>query len=1310
MKNVRNRALPHFAPPDTSRTRIAVAAATALLLAQACSDKPRTGDFVPEAGGKVRIERVEYGRLVDVYGLTTEAGTTNITLHQKDVIVGSDIRDERPPGSSLGDNEVTYDFFGTDPDTLQPRLLIPRDLGSTQFANAFAGLARNLREVTPMRHGQNGLGLPFSVVPRNAAIRLVLSDRLDVLDDFFVETDASGKVTGLRNTEAVQLLRIVGQPDSENAFVPLPMRVIVKERALLIDPVLLGSEGQQYQTVNNAEGMPQSQDQLAANIRLALALDGPLALPRLREESSTLVGKNNSGRPSIVRDFRSGNAADSSFDLAGGFVRDPLPLRLIGELPMYLERVDQVTPAVQEITLWKGGLVHEIDRGDVFRFLADASGNVVGSSEVVLDPTDDFEVPDAQHVRVRVRNLLGLEAIDPSNRPDYPAAIVAREAWLKLHAPIAVCLAEFTAGDENGRDDPRNFLRFTPEPLTVDGVTPAPNQFVSPMAGAVVRFTKPVDMASVRWADTFYFAMRDLATEAEIEEFMQTLPNAEGTLGIEPATFDRAKFRTPFLITARVFDEDGSQTSLRLQPSSGFYLDDTMRNPPAGADYRYFLHLIADSQIGGIRDLAGNRLDLQGTTAGRASAVVIDFTLDTRSNGNIPLFPDNLAVSVVRTFASRDEDSNPSYFIPSEVRAPGGDQRAAAYPLEDLFGGFVYLDGQLVARPTSRTRVVADNLNQAPVVQQPANGPQEPFGWCPPTVNGQLQVASNSATNVLNQGIQNPLNPFGCRLQMLWREVDLSLSRTDPFDFNLDIEQMYWAPYTGTQIQFDEFDTTSLFLSHSEFRPAPCVGNVGALASMANSGLRPEFERNRLNNQKPLGSGNETESWAPRRAAYIDQPVTIEPTWTIREPNGVNRYLPLPTFQKPYFVFRDETVMEQGGNSGAGADVGPANSPLAYAPYILSPFNNGLGRHWLDVPNGPANSVSFVNSYWNDHRSWHLNQPNSLDPFTGGLLGVVAAPLLADFWTMCDSSELPVEDPFLALGTNGWQVAITVQSGAQPNFRVLSAGRPGAAPQGGLCMDTSNPAWSLASGGWGPGATPTAAWVSTPAGDNTFYWVMMDVVKRQSVITAGFVDVLNPHRVPEGFADPRLGPFYLQNGNSTLPNGMLPRFSHEFDPPLSRLPVGTAFVPQFRAASAVDPSPWYWAAWTGTASLLFPDPAGNSPLFTQQMRNALKPTAANFALDPYKAGDAHIRKWDTRNGRNAWTYLYNRTVTRYVEDPNDLMDPAFTNQFSAPNDPFTPRDVRYVNWRFVTSNNVDVEPPVTPSIETFALSYRFTPQ
>ena len=1236
---------------------------------------------------------------MDVYGLrVTQAGATR-ALYQRDVVIGGNIEDQRPTGSSLRDDEVLYDFDGADPDTLQPRLFIPRDVSGVSFKSAFDALDDQLREVSPMLFGQGSATLPYSVVPRNAAIKLSFTAPLGIDDSFFVTRGSQGQVTGLRNTEAVQLLKVVADPTLPNGLVPLPVRVIVEPRALVLDPVLLGSEGLQYQTTNNAAGLPASPDQAGSNIRVALALEGPLAIPRLARESNGLVGLNNSGRNSLVRDFRSGNQSDSSSDLSRGFSRDSLPLRIIGEIPMYLERVTNVDSFTQEVTVYKAGTAHEIDRGDVLRFVADSSGIPFGSTDVVVDPEDDLNTPATQHVRVRIRRIDGLENIDPRNKPGYPSDLAQREPWLVLNAPRAICVAEFSAGDINGRDDPRNFLAFSPTPLAINGVQPRPDEFVSPFASAIVRFTKPIDIETVKWADTFFFAMRDLSTDVSIADFIASRPTLQGP-GMNPAAFNLAKYRTPYLITSRVYDEDGSQTALRLQPTTGFYLDSTMRNPPAGADYHYYLHLISQSADGGIRDLAGNRLDLQGQTADRSSSVVIPFTVDTRMNGSTPLFPDNLAVSVVRRFAARDEDSNPSYFLPSEVQSATTANIAAAYPLEDLFGGFVYIDNKLQARPTTRSRIVADNLNQTPIVQQPdLPAMQNPLGWCPQWVQGEVQVGANTAGNVFGQGIQNPLNPYGARLQMLWREVDLGLSRTDPFSFNLDIEQMYWAPYTGTNLSFDEFDRVTMWLGHSEYRPAPCVGAFSALASLPGSGLRTVFEKNFLWNPVPTGAGDAIQSQAPRRAAYLNSPMTIDPSEVVYEPNGVNRFLSLPRFQKPYFVFRDETVVEQGGNNGVGSDT----SAASMWPYILSPFEMGQGRHWVDRTGQPGN-VTFVNSYWNDSPNSSLG--SGADQFTGGLVGSIASPLLADFWTYCDSSSLPAGGGYIALGTNGWQIALSVTSGPDPNFRVQSSGRPATGTTPADCRSEGQAAWNTASGGNG-----------ASAGDNSFYWIMMDVVKRQSVITNGFLDLNNPHRVPEGFADARLGPYFLLNGTSTTPANVLPSFAYEFDPPLSQLPPGTSLVPQFRGASVVDSQPWYHASWISAANNLFPTPgappASIPPGFDQSMRDQLRPNAGNFPLDPYKAGDAHLRKWDQRTipgtstVRNWWTYMYNRTVTRYVNDPNQLMDPAYVQQYAGPNEAFTPRSIRYINWRFVTSNNVDASPPISPTIETFALSYRF---
>lgn len=1245
---------------------------------------------------QAQLLRVEFGRLADVYGYRVTAEGSTIDLYASDVLIGADIEDERGVNDIKRDDEIFHDFIGSDPDTLQPRLFIPRDMNSDAFKAIFEALDDEVREITPMVFGTNAPGRPFGVVPRNAAMRLVFSADLGVDDDFFVRRGSSGQVTGLRNTEAVQLLQVVGDPTLPGAFKPVPTRIIVGSRSLILDPVLLGTEGQQYQTANNAAGLPASPNQLGANMRVALALEGPLALPSLRESQTTgLRGINNSGRPAVVRDFRSGNSADNSADISRGFVRDALPLRLVGEIVMYLEKVDQINEFTQEITVYKNGLTHEIDRGDVFRIIADGSGTV-GSEEVVVDPSDDQGFPATQHVRVRIRNIPDLENYDPSNMPGYPSDIGQREAWLVQNAPKAICVCEFRAGSGPGvaGDDPRYFIGFTPEPLpNLNGTLPAPNEFVSPYAGSVVRFTKPVDMSTVKWADTFFFAMRDLTSDASIAEFINSRPNSNNGLGMDPAQFNPAKYRTPYLVTARVFDEDGSQTALRLQPTSGFYLDQAMRNAPTNPTYRFFLHLIADSAEGGIRDLSGNRVDLQGSSAALGNDVVIPFTVDTRMNGPQPFFPDNISINVVRRFADRDEDANPSYYIGSEVQAPGANPIAAGYPLEDLFGGVVYLDGKLLSRPTSRVRIVADNLNQAPVGAQ-----NTVLQWCPPSVSGEAQVAANSSTQVVNAGIQNPLNPYGCRLQTLWREVDLSLSRTDPFDFNLDIEQMYWAPFTGTTLVFDEFDRASLFLGHSEYRPAPCVGDFSSLPSLPSSGLATGFQKNFLWNPEPTGAGTTIESQPTPHAAYVDAPLTVDPSTVVYEINQVNRFLPLPTFQKPYFVFRDERVVEQGNNVGAGSDVAPGT----LNPYILSPFEQGQGRRWIDLATG----VTFVNSFWNDQPNRQIVATSNADNFTGGLVGNVGLPLLADFWAYCDSSELPAGNGYTALGVNGWQVSVTVQSSPTPNFRVVSAGRPPSPSGPAQCIGPGSSQWNTASGGWTPGGStnPTA----TANADNTFYWIMMDALKRQSVITNGFLDINNPHRVPEGFSDQRLGPFYLTGGVSTRPNNVSPVFAYEFDPPLSSMPGGTSVTPQFRAAGVVDGSPWYHQKWIATANALFPaDP------FTAAARLQLQPTPDNFPLDPYKAGDAHIRKWDTRpipgsaTARNWWTYFYNRTVTGYVSDPNQLVDPSYTLRFAGPNESFTPADVRYVNWRFVTSNNTDADPPVSPAIETFALSYRF---
>lgn len=1306
---------------STGRLRAGIGIGLGAVLAlTACSGGGGAGGVGPgnPNTGNAQLTRVLYGRLADVYGLRVSAAGSAVELYQTDVILGPDIQDERPTNSTLRDSEILYDFIGTNPDNLQARVLITRSIGSTEFEAAYTALGARAREVAAGIFGQDVSTRPYTVVPRNAALKLVFSQSLGIDESFFVVRDANGRITGIRNTEAVQLLEIQGDPRDANPsgdFRVIPTRIVPRGNELIIDPVLLGSEGPEYQVRNNAAGLPASADQLGSNIRLAIAAEGALAIRGIAfDAQSPYVGANNQNLRSVIRDFRSGSPADESADISRGFIRDPERPRLVGQMRMYLSSAEQIDSKTQIVRIFKGDVLHKVDLGDVVRVIDPATGLVFGAGEILVDPDDPVDaagVPTESFVRCVIRSIPGLPSIDPRNQAGYPGNVPGLEDWLRLNAPKAVLIAEFNVSRLNPAtglefgDDPVNFLTFSPTPLPLTGGLPSPsNQNVSPFAEAIIRFTKPVDLATVRAHDTFFFAMRNVLDPDTI--FGNGTTPGDPLL---PANLDRArvsleKYATPHLVAARVIDEDGSQTAVRLQTLRGFYLDEEMRaiDEPLPFDqkrFRYFLHLVSGNA--GIRDLTGNPVDFQALSTVR-DYLVVPFSLDTREDSSgTPLYADNLAISLVRRFARRDEDEQPSLYITAEApRRDAGTGNPLPTPpegfaVDDIFGAVSYLEGGLLqARGTSRAKKIVDDVNQLSPAPQSSI-----FRFCPYQISSELMLpgaGGGSATVRFGQGIQNPLNPFGCRLQTVWREIDLSLSRLDPVDFNLDVEQMWWAPFTNSAITYDYLDRVSLYLGHSERRPEPCVGSFSALPELPNSGLGANFADNYLHN-KSISTNQRQDDPGPF-PAYVDQPLVIDQVLAVYEPNGVNRYLPLPTFQKPYFVFRDETVVAQGSASGRGADQPNANQTMP--PYILSPFLAGFGRYVV-MQGGQLN---FAQGSWYNVDNYKLNpaRRTTADPWTQGLVGAVASPLLADFWTYCDDPDLPAGNGFLATGFNGWQIALSVQSAPSPNFRTFSAGFAGTPTRRSVCVSPGTAAWTNSTGGYTP------AGGTVPGQDNSVYWVAVDFLKRQTVVTNGFVDLFNPHRMAPrtpGTGDPRLGPYLIDAaGNSSLPTGWLPAYGWNLDPSPEALPGGTAVLPEFRAAGPLDTTPWAFSSNRGS---YFPSRSG---------AEFVAPDVSNFPLDPLKAGDAHIRKYDDRaltgggGDREWWTYFYNKNVTGYTRDIGDLQRDTFTVRYAGANDRFLARDVRYFNWRFLMRNNVESNPAISPSIDSFAVTYRFERQ
>lgn len=1263
-----------------------VAAAITSLTFSGCAKSGGSASGV--GAGSASLLTVESGALVDVYGLRrTGSGAFTATLYERDVLIGSDIVDERDGANrNKKDSEILYDFLSANPDNLQPRLLITRDIESAEFRAGFDALDDRVRRVTPGRFGQNTGTTPFSVVPRNGALRLTFSRDLGIDNSFFYTLDEFNQIAGVKNSEAVQLLRIVRDPNDEDPtgdFEVVPSRLVAKGNQIIVDPVLLGTEGVRLQSQNQAGGLPASPDQIGANIRLAVAIEGPLALPSVkRDVEAGEIGFNNNRVRSIVRDLRSGNLDDNSAEISRGFRRDPVPPRMVGELLMYLERVEEVDAFSQLLTVYKADVRHRIDSGDSIRIVtADGAATLIAITEVISDPRDR---PDVTHSLLLVRREEALSAADPSRLPGYPSDRTEREAWLVVNAPRAVVIAEYEAGNgTDTSDDSQYFVRFSPSPIPDENGNVEPTRDISPFAAAIIRFSKPIDLTTVKAMDTFFFAtlpLRGPLSAAVIDDYLR------GSM-MEPGSFDLNKFTTPHLVPAARFDEDGSQTTIRLQPPYGFYLDhDELKLQPLMS--KYWLHVMGGRE--GIKDLAGNQLDFQPEVGRLLDSIVIDFTLDTRVDANErPLFAKNRVVSIPRRFAGLDEDEQPSMFIQDEIRQSGGATNPKSYPLPDLFGAVNYIDGRIVARASGRTSRIADNLNQQPPPSQDTD-----LRWCPERMSGEGQIASPAGSVAFGAPIQNPLNPYGCRLQTLWREIDLNLSRVDPFDFNLDVEEVHWAPHSATTITFDEFDRMSLYLGHSEYRAENCVGATSALPdAVGNSGLSVVFQDNYVHDLDLRGAREPT---GPRNPAphvgYEQHYVVIDASMAFTEPNNVNRYMPLPPLEKPYFVWRDETVLAQGGKIGISADVN--TSLRLFEPYIISPFLMGGGRYVTAA----GQNLVFNPGRWFNGNNYNISQANRgrQELISDGLVGSIALPLLGDFQMYPDESSLPEGRGYVASGANGWQVALAIQSSSIPNFRVYSGG--GIYNGNPRSVNPGSSQWSRASGGLNP-----LNGNNTAAGDNTFYWAQWDFMKRQSVVTFGFVDVINPHRVDPAFhfpfRDPRLGPYFPDEPNSVLPANVKPQMAALFEPPLSTLPGGTELIPQYRGASIVHPAPWVARA--------------AQALTYWTMRSQEAPDDKNFPLDPLKAGDAQIRKYEDltvetpNRQRNYWTGPYNLNVTDYVDDPNRLTNATFLASYAGPFDSFRPNEVRYFNWRFIMKNNVDAAPPVSPALESFAMIYRF---
>lgn len=402
------------------------------------------------AATQLFIEEVFWGRLVNVYDAQG-------TLMHRDYLIGEDIRSDGLD-YQLDINAVTE----------QANLTILHDAGTVAYESAFDRIDQNLGPILPK--GVEGDLPPFSFVPRNAAIEVRFSDVID---------------PATLNATTLQVQ--VGNPPSDPFEARLTIDpnygaeiggVFYPTRAL-IDTTVSELEAGGTLLPLNSLGLPASKTTTLPNVglRIPTQLDFSSGQFQVLSNPSGHSLSNSGNGPvdfssstvDVVRGMRSGGDSLTTGDLNNGFLLDLNPPRLVGSQPVSLLSV------VPDVGGGPDDYVVSFQFASLPCASALAAGDVLQLPGVFAEATLPSSPPDTGLISdARVRLLSG----DP----------------IDFHPGTAQVLSTF---DKAAGDQSNCFMSFSPLPGAM------PNGEVSPDAQVVLRFSEPMDPASLQPFDTF---------------------------------------------------------------------------------------------------------------------------------------------------------------------------------------------------------------------------------------------------------------------------------------------------------------------------------------------------------------------------------------------------------------------------------------------------------------------------------------------------------------------------------------------------------------------------------------------------------------------------------------------------------------------------------------------------------------------------------------------------------------------------------------------------------------------------------------
>lgn len=558
---------PVLNPRHTHPNWLVALAAILLVLPGCFSNNKVVGGGSGSGGGggeqsALALTDVQWGRLVDI--VDKDGNRTDIdVLVRADLVLGADY--------SLATNPVT------ESETLT---VLQYATGSNGFSSLVSAAKSNLPKVT--LKGPNSPS-PFTLIPRNAAVRLLFST---LVDDESVNADTIQFWVGTIGSKP-QDGRYLVQNDEVTGI-----------GAVIFDPTISGRQSSELGLSQNASGFPASLNTVDSNLLLRIPTDVNVfdGRPEVLKSASGRgihartgvindpTTPNVDGSVNLVRSMRTGNPADPF----SGFLKDDTRPNLIGLFDTTLSAVTVLTGSRRQLTY----ALNETACDGIYAKIGDI---IEAGDGAVLIVTSTVARTTAPYIVVADLMEGTLDSL-----PADPSALLTTR-YATTESALQTC-----------------FLSISPSPVAF------PATGVDRNASITVRFDEAINAASVlsmhsmvltafeasatspdptaTFREGGEFAFETVAEYLDRQRGFHLPVNSSGTMGA-------AEFGGRVLFGA-IESADGNR-QFTLKPAAGF------SDPDGGGSPTYALGLRNGKD--GIKDLAGNSLNFTSFVAGSDS-------------------------------------------------------------------------------------------------------------------------------------------------------------------------------------------------------------------------------------------------------------------------------------------------------------------------------------------------------------------------------------------------------------------------------------------------------------------------------------------------------------------------------------------------------------------------------------------------------------------------------------------------------------------------------------------------------------------